>query len=1700
MRLLFFCLALLTSFLGFSQIQNLEIIQQPIEQHLTCGLSKDIIMKGTETPFLSPSLYPPECQFTCGKFKIYYADFLPGAPAVGFADPNIGNVRRNTLCAVLTYVQTVFDFSNVLSSNPIRIEVEASFASNGNSAPTSVGYFAYAGPSINFTTPNKIEGGNVFDYITTGSNNADASGFHAFMKVNFDQVYTNGNPQGININWLNDHTQNVSNCQIDLFSVLLHEVGHTLGFLSFANNNGTLDPNSFSNNNNFSRLDFLLHKSNNLTATGLQKFIFGSLSNAYMNSAFINAPINDNKFWSSGNNAPNNIPIYSGAYNPSDLGNPPSFLSHLDDQSLSYDYRARNSPGFEDDYVMGPFGFNGLMRRNFTDTEIKIFIGMGYTLNSTYINPNLYNLPPYSKKMGNAVGYETNMEFVETVIQDAQIVNNIGNTYVYNLWQDNGINGIMDPEGQTLMVADGSLTNIRGCGNGGNNHAQLTLSADKRTITFTPRANFIGRAQFAFKLFDGVKVGSWHFVTIDVTTGTNVNYPIGSNLLINGNCEEGTEVRRTIAPDLTKPLASFDKSYRPGFLHGQHLSDASPYCIYGNYWVPYAGGDYIKYSWQDCNPDIFGSFGNSIHSQTSPGGYISEPFPWNNQGDRYRKLGNQNWFGLGKSLTSCQNYILKLDYRLTPNLPFLAINTNFIFGFSNSINLVANNLTNASINPNLNYWTHIEIPFTYCSQTNASFLWIDNNPRILVDNMEIVEVPNPSPISLTVSGINYICSGESTTLTANVTNPLCNVTYLWSNGSTSSTITISPSTTTTYTVTINNGCQSISASKTITVISTSFTACCSPANFTNNAPINTSTMPSIPNGSTIQVNGDIIVNSNISLSGCTLRLAPGVKITVNAGFNLSLSNCSLYSCSEMWKGIIVLPGGILNMSGTRIEDALEAVSSSYVGGFTTNLNINNCTFNKNKTGIYLQGFTNMPNILNGINSTFDCTATGSPTSNSYLKAPYASQKSHYGIHLFKVTGLTVGGATLPNIFQNLEVGIYVQQGDNIGIVKNNFTNINSLCPVANACNTTSFKGWGIYAEDVGNITIGNSTNTVLGNSFTNSYNGISLINTPKFAIYRNTFNNIKNLPVWNGSTFEDLSETYCISIKNYNGISPNINYIQNNTLANIEYGIYYNAFKSSTLNINQNQFSNFNSKNAVAIYLLENPIQSIIVNGNVFNQLASETGIYAIRIQNAMSQLGSGASVSANRINNVQTGIWLTNYSNSSILNHNTTTMSFGSIPSGIFYPTGLPSVASYGIYIQNCQNTTVRNNFIQKAAPDPTNTYTTRLYGIFADMGCMNSIIQDNNVQRLGTGIQIQGLTNNPLQLKCNFMSSNMSGLTINSSIIGNQGTSTNPQDNQWASLPTAMFSGGALYARQPGTVNTIYFYARSNTLPMFPPTTGMNPSTSISYWNSGSLTYNCAVSCSGSGCPQAAMGMIANKEGEYSSLTEEETKILDVEVYKILKKNVDYYDPTTIDGMEIATYLDSLESTNAGKIYRFEEKVIEKDTLGAFSEIYGVIPSTDIEQNFKVVNDIYWRTWFIGVYSFTPQDSSALYDIAYQDPSYGGTAVFTARVMLGIDVESNSTKRSSNSISTSNLIETKFVHFFPNPAKDYVNYEVYLEMNEFAQLEVFDLFGRIIFSKKIDYDTKTGYIDFKSKSATVYTYKVRLKNKVVTGKLVVE
>ena len=73
---------------------------------------------------------------------------------------------------------------------------------------------------------------------------------------------------------------------------------------------------------------------------------------------------------------------------------------------------------------------------------------------------------------------------------------------------------------------------------------------------------------------------------------------------------------------------------------------------------------------------------------------------------------------------------------------------------------------------------------------------IGSNLYGCTDTLSTNIIVSPIPV---ISGNNYICTGNSTTL--NVVSNLSNTSFVWDNGSTNSSITVSPTVTTTYTVT-----------------------------------------------------------------------------------------------------------------------------------------------------------------------------------------------------------------------------------------------------------------------------------------------------------------------------------------------------------------------------------------------------------------------------------------------------------------------------------------------------------------------------------------------------------------------------------------------------------------------------------------------------------------------------------------------------------------------------------------------------------------------------------------------------------------------------------------------------------------------------------------------------------------------------------
>jgi cysteine-rich repeat protein len=144
-----------------------------------------------------------------GTFVVTYED-LSAATGVGFDDPVSGAARRETLRAVLLYLASALDVPGTAD-----LLVRASQTDGG-------GPLAAAGPYLFPVTG--FQGGLVFEHLTTGVDPLPNE-FDGALTVDFG------------FRWSTD-TAGPSPVEFDLYSVLLHEVTHALGFVSVVGPDG----------------------------------------------------------------------------------------------------------------------------------------------------------------------------------------------------------------------------------------------------------------------------------------------------------------------------------------------------------------------------------------------------------------------------------------------------------------------------------------------------------------------------------------------------------------------------------------------------------------------------------------------------------------------------------------------------------------------------------------------------------------------------------------------------------------------------------------------------------------------------------------------------------------------------------------------------------------------------------------------------------------------------------------------------------------------------------------------------------------------------------------------------------------------------------------------------------------------------------------------------------------------------------------------------------------------------------------------------------------------------------------------------------------------------------------------------------------------------------------------------------------------
>jgi hypothetical protein len=285
-------------------------------------------LKPGETPVAAPKSGVTD-EAIAGVFSVTYEDVSLGN-GIGFDDPTSGTARREVLHSVLTYVASVLDV-------PGTADLLVRESQNDGGGP-----LAAAGPYIVRATG--FQGGLVFEHLTTGVDSAP-NVLDGTITVDF------GFP------WSTDAAGPAPN-ELDLYSTLLHEATHALGFLSLVGSDGSSELGNEGDRGIFSLFDAFLVRG----STGNRLFLAGGEIGAS------GQDVTSGDVLFSGPRAELAFGSFPNVFAPSTF-RPGSSIGHW---SFATSFDAVMLPG------VGP----GEVRRRYTTWELQVLGDLGYEVSA----------------------------------------------------------------------------------------------------------------------------------------------------------------------------------------------------------------------------------------------------------------------------------------------------------------------------------------------------------------------------------------------------------------------------------------------------------------------------------------------------------------------------------------------------------------------------------------------------------------------------------------------------------------------------------------------------------------------------------------------------------------------------------------------------------------------------------------------------------------------------------------------------------------------------------------------------------------------------------------------------------------------------------------------------------------------------------------------------------------------------------------------------------------------------------------------------------------------------------------------------------------------------------------------------------------------------------------------------------------------
>ncbi|OJV29189.1 MAG: hypothetical protein BGO32_07805 [Bacteroidetes bacterium 37-13] len=899
--------------------------------------------------------------------------------------------------------------------------------------------------------------------------------------------------------------------------------------------------------------------------------------------------------------------------------------------------------------------------------------------------------------------------------------------------------------------------------------------------------------------------------------------------------------------------------------------------------------------------------------------------------------------------------------------------------------------------------------------------------------------------------------------------------YLWSTGSTSNQIIVKPNAQTLYSVTVTNavGCTSTASG-----LWNRPESCCTADNpaLTFDSTITSTQLLAqvssiLGSGSVsgtmlmsganqIVINGTLSLNSNLDFLGCTeIRFGANGNIKTN-NFNLGCYTSTLKGCSDyMWKGIEINNAaaqvtlreffggktsiydaefGILNTSGGKIQ----TFNTEFINGYR-GIAVRNAMpalFEVYNTGFYSNGTLKLSTISNPIpimNAGIEITDIFNTSANPITIGKVFSTRTNsnyfgYGSDNSLGAGIVIKDAAVKVLNSDFRIS-YTYGSGYVGI------------------------GSGIHAHRTTSNTmleVGDGTPQGL-NNFKTGLVGVNQAFTMNVSIRKNYF--------------ERLTTAFFVSLFNH---SSNISFNDNTAYSPgvTQFGVLIGTSNNSVIEI-QNNLLSFSNGSAA---------QTANSTGISISNSTSSSSSYRITIANNMlRQVVKGIAT-----NNTDLPLIWGNGINIHARNYSFSNIGWA----------GIESTSDKGMNI-------TQNYIDVEPVPTPNVTYTanntttTKIIGVNINSTRTNpAYVHCDSILNMHWALAATGANSVGVQYRRNAMMMNGTkvGLALyNPTIIGNQGSTTETNDNKWYGTVngTTNFHFGYFATPNGSPISSQKFYFR-NGYALNPTSLGAVKS---DFWGVSNtpLSYNFTTPNNGiySCYPftQTRSGKMSEEDlqflqwmetlvgdtlatdslNPYFNLWREEQIMLALEENHWLREEssilYEYYYQNA--GMESFLALHRLQkqadaAADSATAYRL------------LSENESIIPTTRHEQNIQKLNALKLRhalqlfTGNIAALYPNATDSAELRALAAECYVTGGPSIFAARAYWNVVYQKNDNSFQDYCLETTGYYKTDSVAGKGNSLELFKVFPTVIDKgntlnilsSEMGKLKLFDISGRII------------------------------------------